>query len=201
MTALATKALDGATWGDFARLVERHDGVWGGCWCMAFHARRPGGPKGPAENRRDKEALVWRGEAHAALVYDGADCVGWCQFGSTDELPRIKHQRAYTDGLAALPDWRITCFFVDRGHRRRGVSAAALGGALNEIARHGGGVVESYPEDAAARKVSASFLHNGTVSLFEAHGFERSRQIGKHRWVVTRAVQPEPAAPAVAGPT
>jgi hypothetical protein len=38
------------------------------------------------------------------------------------------------------------------------------------------------------RKVSSSFLHNGTVSMFERHGFTRSRQIGKHRWVVCRLV-------------
>lgn len=197
--SLSTRPLDGRTWPDFARLVEEHDGVWGGCWCMAFHAKRPGGPRTAADNRRDKEALVRRGDAHAALVYDGADCVGWCQFGPTDELPRIKHRRAYEAGQTASPDWRITCFFVGRGVRHRGVAAAALDGALREIARHGGGVVESYPEDAAGRKVSASFLHNGTVSLFERHGFERSRQIGKHHWVVTRLVHPaeHPAADAL----
>ena len=33
-------------------------------------------------------------------------------------------------GSTALPDWRITCFFVDKGYRRQGVAAAALGGAL-----------------------------------------------------------------------
>ena len=50
-----------------------------------------------------------------SLVYDGPSCVRWCQFGPTDELPRIKHQRAYRESLGELPDWRITCFFVDRG--------------------------------------------------------------------------------------
>jgi GNAT superfamily N-acetyltransferase len=116
--------------------------------------------------------------------------VGWCQFGPTDELPRIKHRRAYLAGADAgiLPDWRITCFFVDKGYRRRGVSAAALAGALDEIARLGGGIVESYPEDVEGRSVSASFLHNGTVAMFESQGFERTRRLGKHHWVVTRTV-------------
>jgi hypothetical protein len=48
--------------------------------------------------------------------------------------------------------------------------------------------VESYPEDTTGRKVSGSFLNNGTVAMFERHGFTRSRQIGKHRWVVSRIV-------------
>jgi hypothetical protein len=40
---------------------------------------------------------------------------------------------------------------------------------------------ESYPEDVAGRSVSGSFLHNATVSLFERHGFERTRRLGKNR--------------------
>lgn len=189
MTALAAKPLDAATWPDFAWLVERHNGVWGGCWCMGFHTEGVGRGRTPAQNRADKACRVREGRAHAALVFDAADCVGWCQFGSVDELPRIKHQRAYRDGLVALPDWRITCFFVDRAHRGKGVAAAALKGALAQIARLGGGTVESYPEDVAGRAVSASFLHNGTVAMFEAQGFARTRPLGKNHWVVARTVR------------
>ena len=188
VTELRTRPLDATTWPAFARLVEASNGVWGGCWCMAFHAARPGGPHPPEQNRADKERLVREGRAHAALVLDGDDCVGWCQFGSVDELPRIKRRRAYEASAGAPPDWRITCFFV--GSRHRGVASTALGGALEQIAELGGGTVESYPEDTTARKVSSSFLHNATVGLFEAHGFERSRQIGKNHWVVTRVVSP-----------
>jgi GNAT superfamily N-acetyltransferase len=150
---------------------------------MGFHAEGLAGP-----NRATKEARVREGRAHAALVYDGEACVGWCQFGSPEELPRIKHRRAYERELDALPDWRITCFFVDRQHRRSGVAAAALAGALDEIARLGGGTVESYPENSEGRSPSSSFLHNGTISMFERQGFERIRQLGKHHWVVARVV-------------
>lgn len=188
MTSFGMKPLDETTWPDFARLAERHNGVWGGCWCMAFHPEGVGRGKAEGQNRAEKECRVRDGRAHAALVYDGAACVGWCQFGAPDELPRIKHQRAYRDGLTGLPDWRITCFFVDRAYRHQGVTSAALAGALDEIARLGGGTVESYPEDVAGRKVSGSFLYNGTVSLFERHGFERTRRLGKNHWVVTRTL-------------
>ncbi len=184
MTDLRVHALSETTWPDFARLVEAHNGVWGGCWCMGFHEEGPNS----RDNRARKECRVREGRAHAALVYDGEECVGWCQFGPTDELPRIKHKGTYLEGLGELPDWRITCFFVGRGSRRAGVASVALGGALAEIAHLGGGVVESYPENAAGRSVSSSFLHNGTLALFERHGFERDRQIGRHHWVVTKTV-------------
>jgi GNAT superfamily N-acetyltransferase len=188
MSDFGVKPLSAATWPDFARLVEAHDGVWGGCWCMSFHPEGIGRAKTAAQNRSEKEARVRDGTAHAALVYDGDACVGWCQYGPTDELPRIKNRKAYLEDLAALPDWRITCFFVARSHRGRGVAAAALAGAVRQIAALGGGTVESYPEDAEGRSVSGAFLHNGTLAMFEAQGFARTRRIGKNRWVVARMV-------------
>jgi GNAT superfamily N-acetyltransferase len=97
---------------------------------------------------------VHNGTAHAALVYDGDDCVGWCQFGSTDELPRIKRRRAYESVEVRVPDWRITCFFVDKEYRGQGIASVALRGALREIARMGGGLVESFPEDVTDRRTS-----------------------------------------------
>ncbi len=189
MSNFIIKSLDKSTWPDFARLVEKSNGVWGGCWCMAFHEEGVGRGKTALQNRTEKEHRVRDGRAHAALVYDGNNVVGWCQFGSTDELPRIKHKREYQSGLEKLPDWRITCFFVDREYRSKGVTSAALEGALKEIARLGGGTVESYPEDVEGRSVSGSFLYNGTVSIFERLGFKRSRQLGQNHWVVTKVVR------------
>jgi len=188
VSAFDVRSLDATTWADFADLVSRHNGVWGGCWCMGFHTEGVGRGRTPQMNRDDKERRVREGRAHAALVFDGAECVGWCQYGSTDELPRIKSRRAYEAVASAPPDWRITCFFVDKRYRGRGVAAAALAGTVDEIARRGGGRVESYPEDVDQRSVSGSFLHNATVAMFEQQGFARVRRIGKDRWVVVRDV-------------
>jgi GNAT superfamily N-acetyltransferase len=101
---------------------------------------------------------------------------------------RGKHLKVYRAGLAVLPDWRITCFFVDKDYRGKGVASAALAGALQEISRLGGGTVESYPEDVANRAVSASFLYNSRLGMFERQGFQRMRQLGKNHWVVAKLV-------------
>jgi GNAT superfamily N-acetyltransferase len=184
----AVRALDASTWTSFAALVERNNGIFGGCWCMGFHPEGVGKGSTPEQNRDRKLERVNAGTAHAALVFDGNDCVGWCQFGAPAELPRIKSRAAYEQGMTAMPDWRIACCYVGKGHRRQGVSAAGLAGALELIAGAGGGVVEGYPEDAAS--VSAGFLYNGALSTYERLGFTRDRPIGKHRWVVRTVVPP-----------
>ena len=140
-SAYTIQALDESSWDAFAGLVEANDGVFGGCWCMGFH---PDDSREPALNRERKLARVRAGRAHAALVFDGDDCVGWCQFGAPDEVPKIKNRAAYEKSVTTLPDWRIACNFVGKGHRRQGVATAALDGALELIARLGGGKVEGY---------------------------------------------------------
>ena len=189
MKKYTTKALDAGTWSDFADLVDANNGVWGGCWCMWYHGKVKSTEDTPELKRKAKECLVREGKAHASLVYDGADCVGWCQFGTPDELPRIHNQRAYLAIEPRLPNWRITCFFVGKGLRGQGVASAALVGAIEQIRELGGGRIEGYPEDIEGRKASPAFLFNGALSTFEHQGFKRSRLIGKHKWVVTKTVR------------
>ena len=181
------KALDESTWDAFAALVERNNGVFGGCWCMGFHPEGGDRKVTPAARRQRKLERVRQGKAHAALVFDGEDCVGWCQFGAPAEVPRIKNRAAYERGQSSPPDWRIACNFVGKGHRRQGVATAALSGAIELITGLGGGTVEGYPEDAGS--VPAGFLFHGALSTYEKLGFARDRKIGKHRWVMTRVVE------------
>jgi hypothetical protein len=141
----------------------------------------------PLRNLRHRR-LQHNGQAHAALVYAGEDCLGWCQFGPPAELPRIKNLAAYRAATPASADWRIAGLFVAKAHRAKGGASAAHTGTLAEIARRGGGLAAAVPKHTTGRKASASFLFNGSLSMSEAAGFVRSCLIGKHKWVVTRTV-------------
>jgi hypothetical protein len=83
MAGYEVKPLNPETWPAFASLVERHNGVGGGCWCLEFH---PEGSQKGADRRALKERRVRDGQAHAALVFDGDMCVGWCQFGALNDV-------------------------------------------------------------------------------------------------------------------
>ena len=178
-----------ATWDAFAALAERHNGVWGGCWCTWFH-RFPEPPEARELGSREfKRQLVEQGRTHAALVFDGDVAVAWAQYGTVAELRNIHHRKEWEQGLEQMPDFRITCLFVDRRYRRKGIAAVAVRGALALISAAGGGLVESYPHDLPpGKKTSSSFLHNGTRAMFEKAGFTFERHIGKSKTVMRKTI-------------
>ncbi len=127
--------------------------------------------------------------AHAALVFDGDAAVAWAEFGPPSELPNIHHRKQYLATVDQLPDYRITCIFVDRDYRRGGVGALALDGAVSLIAAAGGGVVEGYPHDVPeGKKVNSSFLYNTTRTTYEKAGFTYDRPKGQGNCVMRREV-------------
>src|SRR4051812_32762789 len=182
MSDYTVKPLTSDTWDAFARLVERHNGVFGGCWCTWFHTLKADKTYTVEGNRALKQRLVEEGAAHAALVFDGDEAVAWCEYGTPDELPNMYHRKQYDAELDSLPDYRITCIFVDKNYRRKGLTSIALRGAVDLIAHAGGGVVEGYPHDNEGRKVAV--LYNGTRSVFEGAGFDYVRSKGTKNCVM-----------------
>jgi hypothetical protein len=175
-------ALRPDTWEAFAELAERHNGVFGGCWCTWFHTMPSEKTRTYDGNRSLKKRLVREGRAHAALVMDGDEAVAWCQYGAPQELPNIYHRKQYEAELDVMPDYRITCIFVDKRYRRQKMSRLALEGALRLIREAGGGVVEGYPHDNDGKKVAV--LYNGTRKLFEEAGFGYVRPKGMRNCVM-----------------
>jgi len=166
--------------------MKRHNGVYGGCWCVAFHLERGMGKTWSGRHRELKEKLVQANQSHAALVYDGADVVGWCQFGPPAELPA--RMSGYKKLGAAPPDWRITCFFIDRDRRKEGVATAALAGALRLIAAKGGGTVDAYPIDPRGKPYPRA-IWEGTKSMFDEAGFRNLSRLGTSKLMTRKVVR------------
>ena len=183
------KPLTLETYPAWLALAEKHNGVWGGCWCSYFHGDTDATVKNDHDGPTFKRRLIEEGVAHAALVFDGDDAIAWCQYGSPAELPGIYHRKQYDAGETRPAPWRITCFFVDRDHRRGGVAREALDGALGLIAQAGGGEVVSFPNELPpGKRTSSSFLHNGTRAMFEKAGFTFERHIGKSKTVMRTTI-------------
>ena len=189
---LEVSPLTAETWPAFDALVQRHNGIFGGCWCIFFHPDGPERGQGAEANRELKKRDVEAGAAHAALVMDGEEAIAWAEYGTPTELPTIHHLKQYDAEKDGDPDYRITCVFVDRRYRRQGITEVAIRGALDLIAQAGGGVVEAYPHDLThqTKKMSSSFLYNGTRRLYERLGFTYVRAKGLKNCVMSSEVPP-----------
>jgi len=188
--AYSSKELSPTTWPDFEALFAKHNGVWGGCWCMFYHTKGEFLIKGHGpDNKKTKKALVKKRRTHGIIVYSGETPLGWVQYGPKPELPRLDASKTYRK--LSLNDegkrfWRITCFFVDRNNRRRGVAGFGLNAALASIKKKGGGIVEAYPSTKPTK--GTSLMWSGTVSMFADAGFDVASQLGKSSVVMRKLV-------------
>ena len=82
-------------------------------------------PKGTAKTEYDRPAFKQR-----LTQEEGDAAIAWYEYGSPAELPNIDRRKQYDAAETNPTSWRITCFFVDRDHRRSGVAYGALEGAL-----------------------------------------------------------------------
>jgi GNAT superfamily N-acetyltransferase len=194
------RELSPATWPDFERFFSRHGGV-GGCWCIYYQRPRGGTMKHltlnerRAKNKRDKKSLTNQGKAHGVLLYDGDNAIGWCAYAPKEEFPRIDNGRNYRRlDLQDEPEklWRITCFFVDKDYRRKGVANIALRAALDSIKANGGGVVEAYPvthKSAKAWSKWSNWFWFGTESMYEREDFKAVNTLGPNHVLMRRVIK------------
>jgi GNAT superfamily N-acetyltransferase len=187
------RELSDRTLADFEQLAFKQ----GECWCMFYQRATPVGRGLSSEerkrrNRRDKKALVRQGRSHAILVYQGETPVGWCQYGRQDELPRIDARRTYRKAaptVHAANLWRITCFFVDRDHRGKGVARISLHAALESIKKQGGGIVEAFPVASEQMAAVPEWRWFGTPGMFRREGFAPVAPLGTSGLLMRKTIR------------
>jgi GNAT superfamily N-acetyltransferase len=157
-------------WADFEQLFGER-GVGGGCWCMYWRLPRAEyeAQKGAA-NKDAMKALVDGGETPGLLGYLDGRPVGWCSVAPRSCFVRLEKSRTLRP-IDSEPVWSVSCLFVDRNHRRQGVSVALLEEAVAFVRRLGGRVVEGYPVEPVKETVPAVFAWTGLASAFLAAGF------------------------------
>ena len=189
---LAIQPLTAERWPDLEALFGPR-GACGGCWCMWWRLPRPEFKAGKGEgNRRALERYVRGGTVPGLLAYDGDAPVGWVAVEPRDAYPLVGESRAIAKALGAAPDagdgtWSITCFFVARTHRGRGLMRALVDAAVAHARAHGARAVEAYPVDYDAA-VDDGSVYRGAASVFRAAGFEEIGRSSATRPVVRLAL-------------
>lgn len=125
MAQFATQPLTKERWRDFAELFGAK-GACGGCWCMFWRLPRKqfDAQKGDG-NRLAMKDLVESGLIPGLLGYLDGRPVGWCSVAPREQFPALARSRV----LALIDDqpcWSVSCLFVHRSYRNRGVATLLL---------------------------------------------------------------------------
>lgn len=168
-------------------------GASNGCWCMYWRL-------GPAYRERPREknkaalrTLVKRGPPPGLLAFDGGVAVGWCQLTPRAALPWLDRARLLQP-VDEAPVWSLSCFYVRRGYRRRGVTAALIAAAVKAAKQAKAPALEAYPVDTGAPK-STSNLYTGTASTFARAGFRTVARRAPHRPIMRHDLKAGPGQP------
>lgn len=157
-------------WADLVALFGPR-GASGGCWCMWWRLKRSefDAQKGDG-NRAAFRAVVENGPPPGVLAYAGDQPVGWCAIAPRDEYPALERSRILKR-VDDQPVWSVTCFFIAKGWRRRGLAGRLLAAAVAFAGEHGARIVEGYPVEPRNDDMPAVFAWTGMASTFRRAGF------------------------------
>jgi GNAT superfamily N-acetyltransferase len=167
---LAIRPLTPARWKDLEALFGER-GACGGCWCMFWRLSRSEFERQKGRgNQQAFRKVVQRGDPPGLLAYDGRTPVGWCAVAPRADYPALARSRILKP-VDHEPVWSVSCLFVARPYRRRGVSVRLLEAAAEYTRRRGGRIVEGYPVEPREDEVPDPFGWTGLASAFRQAGF------------------------------
>lgn len=169
-TELSIKPIKRNLWTDFEELFGPN-GACAGCWCMFWKLRGKAYEEARGlETRQMHKSIVDSGIATGLLAYWHGDVVGWIAVEPREAYPKLAHSRV----LKPIDDqsvWSVTCFFVAKTARRKGVTVALLKAAVEHVRKQGGKIVEGYPVE-TLNDMPAPFIFTGTAAAFRQAGFQ-----------------------------
>ncbi|MET0387287.1 MAG: GNAT family N-acetyltransferase [Polyangiales bacterium] len=184
---LVVKALTPATWSDFEKLFTARSGPKY-CWCMAWRVTAEERQHNdPPARKKALSRRVHAGTPVGLLGYVAGEPVAWCSLAPRNTLVRLVTDHSPDTGV-----WSITCFFIQREHRKQGLTRRMLTAAISYARKRGAKVVEGTPVTAD----SPSYRHMGFVPLFAEAGFAEVGREGSRRHVMRRVLRGGQAKPA-----
>ena len=175
-------------WRDVERLFGER-GACGGCWCMAWRMTNREWTAGKgAANKRALKKLVLGGAKPGVLAYRGREPIGWCAVAPREDYPTLARSRVLKP-VDDVPVWSISCLFVARPYRKRGLSSRLLRAAARFAGTQGARAVEGYPIEPTMERTPDPFVWLGVPSAFVRAGFREVLRRSRTRPIMRRAAR------------
>lgn len=166
---LSFHPLTSKLWRDF-ELLFGEQGACEGCWCMYWKLRGKAFAQNAGDNARQMQKNIVDAKIIPGLLaYSEGYPVGWVALEPRGQYPRLAHTRA----LKPVDDrevWSVTCFFVEKKHRQKGIALELLKAAIAHAKKNGAKIVEGYPLDVEEHE-APTLVFTGVASMFREAGF------------------------------
>ncbi len=157
-------------WPDFEDLFGER-GACGGCWCMLWRMKRSEFERQKGEkNRQAMKSIVDTGQTPGILGFIDEKAVAWCSVAPRETLSALKRSRILRP-VDTRPVWSISCFFVHKNYRGKGISVCMAAAAIDYVKSNGGNLVEAYPVEPKQGRTAPAFAWTGLASAFRKAGF------------------------------
>ena len=127
-----------------------------------------------AGNRMAMRALVDRGQQPGVLLYQDERAVAWCAVAPREEYIRLAASRVWAP-VDAEKVWSVSCFFVEKKARGRGLTVAVLNAAAEFARSKGARILEGYPQE-LKEKLPPAFVWTGVMPTFVHAGFREAER-------------------------
>jgi GNAT superfamily N-acetyltransferase len=131
-------------------------------------------------NREAFRSVVFGGEPPGLLAYIDGQPVGWCALAPREQYGALERSRILKR-VDERPVWSVTCFFVAKEHRRKGVTSRLLHAAVECAAEQGAQIVEGYPVEPKSADAPPVFIFTGIASSFREAGFSEAARRSETR--------------------
>lgn len=190
LPAVETHPLTPDRFGDFERLMGPKGG-YGGCWCMLWRLGKAAYDEGRGgANRAAMEDVVRAGPPPGVLAYDGDLPVGWVSVAPRQVFVRLSSSRVLKP-VDERPVWSVSCLYVARGHRRKGISVPLLRAAADLARSHGAACLEGYPVAPDKSSYPVSYAWTGFHEIFLRAGFREVARRSPTRPIMRLELAPE----------
>jgi GNAT superfamily N-acetyltransferase len=174
-------------------------GACAGCWCMWWRLGSAEFERGKgAKNRDAMRKIVASGGEPGLIAYVDGQPAGWCAVAPREAYTRLAKSRTLKP-IDDRPVWSVSCFFVARPYRRRGVTVALLKAAAAFARARGATVLEGYPVRARGGRMPDTFAWTGLPGSFLKAGFTEVAAPSASRSIVRLELGPAKRAAAKRG--
>ena len=131
------------------------------------------------KNKKAIQKIVNTGKPVGVIGYINAEPVAWCAVAPREKFLRLETSRVLKK-IDDQPVWSVTCFFINKKFRRKGLSVEMLKGVIEYCRNQKVKIIEAYPSE-LKKDLPDVFVWTGITSSFIKAGFKEAARNSETR--------------------